>query len=269
MSDKPLDKNGPLALIFHTLFVLFIVAPLLVIVLVSFSDKGYISMPFSGASWRWYKAIWDAPELVDAFWLSAVLGLSSATIATLVAVPAAIAIGKYRFIGREALTSLILSPLMIPHVVLGVAFLRFFSVAGMTGSFIGLLLVHAVIVTPYSLRLTLAAVIGLDRDAELAARSLGASKYVSFWKILFPLIIPGVAGGWVLAFIQSFDEVTMTIFVATPGTTTLPVALYERIALMTDPITTSVSTVMIVGTMFLMFLLDRMVGLDKVLIGKK
>ncbi|MBR7540134.1 ABC transporter permease subunit, partial [Mycobacterium tuberculosis] len=81
------------------------------------------------------------------------------------------------------------------------------------------LLVHALIVTPYSLRLTLAAVIGIDRDAELAARSLGASKYVSFWKVLFPLILPGVAGGWLLAFIQSFDEVTMTIFVSTPGTT--------------------------------------------------
>ncbi|MNG35331.1 hypothetical protein D3C84_1220390 [compost metagenome] len=72
-----------------------------------------------------------------------------------------------------------------------------------------------------------------------------------------------------MAFIQSFDEVTMTIFVATPGTTTLPVALYERIALMTDPVTTSVSTVMIVGTMIVMFLLDRIIGLDKVLIGKK
>lgn len=269
MSERKLESNGPFAILFHTLFVSFIVAPLLIIVLVSFSDKGYISMPFDGASWRWYKAIWEAPELINAFWLSVWLGLGAATIATIVAVPAAIAIAKYRFVGREVLTSILLSPLMIPHVVLGVAFLRFFSVAGISGSFVGLLLVHALIVTPYSLRLTLAAVIGLDRDAELAARSLGASKYVSFRKVLFPLILPGVAGGWVLAFIQSFDEVTMTIFVATPGTTTLPVALYERIAMMTDPVTTSVSTVIIVGTMILMFLLDRIVGLDKVLIGKK
>ncbi|KQU70263.1 ABC transporter permease [Aminobacter sp. DSM 101952] len=264
-----MGQNGPAALVFHTLFTAFILAPLVVIVLVSFSDKGYMSMPFDGASLRWYRAMLDAPELMGAFWLSVWLGLGSATLASAVAIPAAIAIARYRFIGRDGMTALLLSPLMVPHVVLGVAFLRFFSVMGWTGSFIALLLVHALIVVPYSLRLTLGAIIGLDRDAELAARSLGATRWTSFRRILFPLILPGVVGGWVLAFIQSFDEVTMTVFIATPGTTTLPVALYHRVALMTDPLTTSVSTVMIVGTMALMFILDRVVGLDKVLIGKK
>ncbi|KJF65744.1 ABC transporter permease [Rhizobium nepotum 39/7] len=269
MSSRGIGHNGVGALVFHTLFTAFIIAPLVVIILVSFSDKGYISMPFDGASLRWYEAMLAAPELMNAFWLSIWLGLGAATLATAVAVPAAIAIARYRFIGREALTALLLSPLMVPHVVLGVAFLRFFSTMGWTGSFIALVLVHALIVVPYSLRLTLAAVIGMDRDAELAARSLGASRWISFRRILFPLILPGVVGGWVLAFIQSFDEVTMTVFIATPGTTTLPVALYHRVALLTDPVTTSVSTVMILGTMILMFILDRVVGLDKVLIGKK
>jgi putative spermidine/putrescine transport system permease protein len=134
---------------------------------------------------------------------------------------------------------------------------------------VALVLVHAITVVPYSLRLTLAAVIGLERDAETAARSLGASRAVAFRRIILPLILPGVAAGWVLAFIQSFDEVTMTIFVATPGTTTLPVALYNRISQLTDPVTTSVSTILILGTMAFMFILDRMVGLDRVLIGKK
>ena len=84
-----------------------------------------------------------------------------------------------------------------------------------------------------------------------------------------PAIVPGVVAGWILAFIQSFDEVTMTIFVATPGTTTLPVALYHRISQLTDPVTTSVSTVLIVGTMLFMLILDRIIGIDKVLVGKK
>lgn len=269
MSNRGLGQNGFVALVFHTLFTAFIIAPLVVIILVSFTDKGYISMPFNGMSLRWYRAILDAPELTRAFWLSTLLALGSATVASAVAVPAAIAIARYRFIGRELLTALLLSPLMIPHVVLGVAFLRFFSFMSWTGSFGALLLVHALIIVPYSLRLTLGAVIGLDRDAELAARSLGASRWTSFRRILLPLILPGVVGGWVLAFIQSFDEVTMTIFVATPGTTTLPVALYHRVSMLTDPVTTSVSTVMIIGTLILMFILDRVVGLDTVLIGKK
>lgn len=269
MKDRGLGSNGVGSLIFHTLFTLFIISPLVVIVLVSFSDKGYISMPFDGASLRWYWAILSAPELVNAFLLSFWLGLGAATVASIVAVPAAIAIARYRFVGRDALTALLLSPLMVPQVVLGVAFLSFFASMGWSGSFLALMLVHALIVVPFALRRTLGAIIGLNRDTEFAARSLGSSRWITFRRILLPLILPGVAGGWVLSFIQSFDEVTMTVFIATPGTTTLPVALYNRVALLTDPVTTSVSSIMIVGTMGLMFILDRIVGIDKVLVGKK
>jgi len=269
MSTRAIGQNGPAALIFHTLLTIFIAAPLVVVMLVSFSDKAYISMPFSGASLRWYREILAAPELIRAFWLSVWLGLASATLASVVAIPAAIAVARHRFVGRDGLMALLMSPLMIPHVVLGVAFLRFFSIMEWSGSFVAMVFVHALTVVPYSLRLTLAAVIGLQRDAESAARSLGASRFVAFRRILLPLIMAGVAGGWILAFIQSFDEVTMTIFIATPGTTTLPVAIYNRLSQLTDPVTTSVSTIMIVGTMGLMFALDRIVGLDKVLIGKK
>lgn len=264
-----IGRNGRWSLLYHTGFVIFIVSPLVVVALVSFSDKGYISLPFDGASLRWFKAILEAPEIVDAFWLSLRLGIASASIATILAVPAALAIARHRFAGRDMLMALLMSPLMIPHIVLGVAFLRFFSLAGLSGSFFALILVHAVVVLPYTLRLTLASLIGMDREAEMAAMSLGATRATTFRRVLLPLIMPGVAGGWILAFIQSFDEVTMTIFVATPGTTTLPVAMYNRITQMTDPLLASVSTVLIVGALILMILLDRTVGLDRVLIGKK
>jgi putative spermidine/putrescine transport system permease protein len=268
MSERTAGQNGPIALLFHALVTAFIVAPLVVVVLVSFSDKQYISMPFDGVTLRWYREILNASDLLSGFWLSIRLGLAAATLASAIAVPAALAIARYRFIGRDGLMAFLMSPLMIPHVVLGIAFLRFFSIVGWTGSFGALILVHAIIISPFSLRMTLSSVIGLERDAENAARSLGASRWVVFRRVLLPLILPGVMAGWVLAFIQSFDDVTMTIFVATPGTTTLPVALYNRVAFLSDPVTTSVSTVMIVGTVVLMFVLDRVVGLDRVLIGK-
>lgn len=261
-------KNGLLSLIYHSIFIAFILAPLVVVVLVSFTSKGYISMPTDGFSLRWFRAIGGATELVDAFWLSLWLGLASATVAVVLAVPAALALVRYRFPGRGVLTAFFMSPLMIPHVVLGVAFLRFFSTAGITGSFFWLALTHVVVVMPYALRLVLASATGLDRDAEKAALSLGASRATAFRRIVLPLILPGVVGGWMLAFIQSFDELTMTVFVATPGTTTLPVAMYNQIANTIDPLVASVSTVLIVGTLVLMVLLDRIVGLDRVLIGK-
>ncbi|MCY1504259.1 Inner membrane ABC transporter permease protein YdcV [compost metagenome] len=261
-------KNGPLSLLYHALFIAFMVAPLLVVVAVSFTGKGYISMPSDGLSLRWFRAIADAHEIVDAFWLSLTLGLVSATIAVALAVPAALALVRHRFPGRGALMAFFLSPLMIPHVVLGVAFLRFFTTLSVTGSFFWLALTHVVVVMPYALRLVLAAATGLDRDAERAALSLGASRFTAFRRVVLPLILPGVVGGWMLAFIQSFDELTMTVFVATPGTTTLPVAMYNQIAQTIDPLVASVSTVLIVGTLVLMVLLDRIVGLDRVLIGK-
>lgn len=261
-------KNGPLSLLYHALFIAFMVAPLLVVVAVSFTGKGYISMPTDGLSLRWFRAIADAHEIVDAIWLSLTLGLVSATLAVALAVPAALALVRHRFPGRGALMAFFLSPLMIPHVVLGVAFLRFFTTLGVTGSFFWLALTHVVVVMPYALRLVLAAATGLDRDAERAALSLGAGRFTAFRRVVLPLILPGVVGGWMLSFIQSFDELTMTVFVATPGTTTLPVAMYNQIAQTIDPLVASVSTVLIVGTLVLMVLLERIVGLDRVLIGK-
>lgn len=261
-------KNGFFSLLYHAIFIAFITAPLLIVMAVSFTGKGYISLPTDGLSLRWFRAILDARDIMDAFWVSLWLGLASASVAVVLAVPGALALTRYRFPGRGVLMGFFLSPLMIPHVVLGVAFLRFFNTAGVSGSFFWLAMTHVVIILPYALRLTLAAATGLDRDAERAAQSLGAGRFTVFRRIVLPLILPGVAGGWMLSFIQSFDELTMTVFVATPGTTTLPVAMYNQIAHSIDPLVASVSTVLIVGTLIVMVVLDRIVGLDRVLIGK-
>ena len=260
-------KNRWPALCYHALFIAFILAPLAVVVAVSFTDKGYISMPVDGLSLRWFRAIAQAPEMVQAFWISIWLGLASATTAVILSVPAALAMVRYRFPERSALMAFFLSPLMIPPVVLGVAFLRFFNLAGISGSFPWLVATHVIFVAPYSLRLVLAAAAGMDRDAERAALSLGAPRRTMVRRVLLPMILPGIAGGWLLAFTQSFDELTMTIFVATPGMTTLPVVMYTHIAQTIDPLVASVSTVLIAVTLVLMVLLDRVVGLERVLAG--
>ncbi len=261
-------RNGPLELVFHTLFILFILAPLVAVVVVSFTSKGYLSMPTDGLSLRWFKAIFNYPGFIDAFWMSLYLGIGASTIAVALAIPAAVAIGRYRFPGRDGISALFMSPMMIPAVVLGVSFLRFFSQIGLSGTFIGITLAHVVLVMPYALRLVLASITGLPRDAEEAAATLGASRWTVFRRITLPLILPGVAGGWLLAFITSFDEVTMSIFVASPETMTLPVRMYHHIAQTIDPLIASISTVLIVMTVALMVLLDRLYGLDRILVGK-
>ncbi|MBB3212447.1 putative spermidine/putrescine transport system permease protein [Herbaspirillum sp. Sphag1AN] len=255
-------------LIFHWLFGAFMLAPLLVVVLVSFTDKGYIAMPFDGASFRWYLAILKDDSFIDAFYRSLTLGVVAATLATLLAVPAGMAIAWHRFRGREAILSILLSPLMVPNVVLGIALLRFFTLLELPGTLSGLTAAHTVIVLPYALRLVVAAATGIDRTVSQAAESLGASPWTVFRRIELPLILPGVAGGWIIAFINSFDELTMSIFVASSGTETLPVKMYNHIANTIDPLLASVSAVLIVLTLVLMVLLDRFYGLDRILVGK-
>lgn len=255
-------------LVFHIAFAGFMLAPLVIVVLVAFTDKGYISMPFDGASFRWFYAILSRPDFIDAFYWSVVLATASATIAALLAVPAGMAIAWYRFPGREAVLGLLLSPLMVPHIVLGIALLRFFSQIGFTGTMTGLVLAHAVAVLPYVLRLVVAAAVGFDRSIADAAETLGASRWTVFARLELPVIPPGIAGGWILAFITSFDELTISVFVAGPSTQTLPVKLYAYITNTIDPLLASVSTVMIVITLVLMLVLERFYGLDRVLGGK-
>jgi putative spermidine/putrescine transport system permease protein len=130
-------------------------------------------------------------------------------------------------------------------------------------------LAHALVVTPYTLRLVLASLVGFDRSAEQAALSLGASPWRGFLRITLPMILPGITGGWLLAFINSFDEVTMSIFVTSPSTVTLPVRMYMYATESIDPMMAAVSALMVALTAAAMLVLDRVYGLDRVLVGHR
>jgi len=262
------SRNGPFALLFHALFIGFILAPLVIVCVVAFTPLGYISLPTDRLSLRWFAAILDNPRFISAFWLSLGLGLVSSGIATLLAIPAALAIARNRFPGRDALSAFLLSPLMIPHIVLGVAFLRFFSTIGINGTFAGLVIGHVIVILPFALRLVLAAATGMDPAIERAAVSLGASRFAAFRRITLPLIFPGIVSGWLLAFITSFDELTMSVFIANPSTTTLPVRMFLQIQDTIDPMVAAVSALLIAGTLVLMLVLDRIVGLERLFVGK-
>ncbi|KAB5624100.1 ABC transporter permease [Pseudomonas putida] len=263
-----MSKNGPLALTFHSLVVVFMLAPLVVVCLVAFTPENTLSLPTAGFSLRWFEAVFERADFLAAFNNSLQLAFLAASLATLIAVPAGLAITRLQFPGRDFLNVLFLSPIIIPHLVLGVALLRLFALLGVNGSFTWLVLAHTVVITPYVLRLVIAAAIGVDRSAEQAAESLGASRFTLFRKITLPMILPGIAGGWLLAFINSFDEVTLSIFVTSPATQTLPVKMYVYATESIDPMMAAVSALVIALTAVTMILLDRVYGLDRVLVGK-
>ncbi len=263
-----MSRNGPVALLYHTLFVIFMLAPIVVVFCVAFTPEGYLSFPTHTWSLRWFRAIARYPEFVSAFWRSLVLGTLSSAIAVLFSVPAALAVARWRFRGRETITAVFMSPLMIPHVVLGIALLRFFTQVGLSGTYIGLVLAHIVVVFPFALRLTIASAVGLDRAIEHAAVSLGASELTVLKRITLPLVLPGLASGWALAFINSFDDLTMTVFIAAPGTETLPVRMFLYIQDNIDPLVTSVSACVIAVTVVVLVALDRAYGLERLLVGR-
>lgn len=262
-----MNENSRLALVFHTVFITFLMAPLVVVVAVSLTAEAYLSLPTSGLSLRWFHALFENRQFIDSFFFSLTLALGAATLALALMLPVALAIAKSEAPVIRALEAFFLSPLMLPAIVIGIASLRFLTSIEMTGTYTGLVLCHAIIVSPFVLRLSLAAATGLDRNFERAALSLGATKRQVFWKIVMPLVKPGLISGWILAFITSFDDVTVTIFVASPSTMTLPVRLFNRITESTDPIVASVSTLMLLLAAATMLILDRLYGIDHLFSG--
>jgi putative spermidine/putrescine transport system permease protein len=262
-------KNGLPALLFHALVAAFMMTPLVIVCLVAFTPSDTLQVPWGAYSLRWFRAVFEHGDLVQSFWNSLFVAALAATFSVLLAVPAALAIVRYEFPGRQALNGLLMSPLIVPHLVLGVAMLRLFALLEVRGSTLWLTLAHVVIVTPYALRLMVAALSGADRSIEQAALSLGASRWTAFRRVTLPLMLPGITGGWMLAFINSFDEVTMSIFITSPQTVTLPVRMYMLATESIDPMMAAVSALIVALTAIVMLLLERLYGLDKVLVGSR
>lgn len=262
-------KNGLWSLLFHGVVVAFMLAPLVVVCLVAFTPTDTLAVPWGAYSLRWFHAVFQHSDLVTSFVNSLVVATLAASGAVLLSVPVALAIARHQFPGRQAINGLLMSPLIVPHLVLGVALLRLFALLDVRGSALWLTLAHVVIVTPYALRLMLAALAGADPAIEHAAQSLGASRWTVFRRITLPLMLPGVTGGWLLAFINSFDEVTMSIFITSPQTVTLPVRMYMLATESIDPMMAAVSALIVALTAVVMLVLDRLYGLDQVLVGQK
>ena len=262
-------RNGGPALGFHALFIAFVLAPLLAVCITAFTPENYLSVPHGSLSLRWFHTLLHRPDFLRAAWLSTRLAAVAATLAIAVAIPAGLALARHRFIGREALSALFMSPLTIPHIVLGIALLRYLTQIGMGSTFAGLVAGHVLLVTPFALRLVIASAASMDGRIQQAAVSLGAGPFATLRRVTLPLILPGVVSGWILAFIVSFDEVAMTVFLTSPGTETLPLRMLNHIQETTDPLVAAASAILIAATALVALLLDRLHGLDRLLSGRR
>lgn len=240
----------------------YLVLPLVVILGSSLTASSFLAFPPQGLTLNWYRGMLADPSYVAAFSTSTALALAATLAALVLTVPAALALARYAFPGKRAIAALLMSPLVLPHVVLGAALLQFGGYFGLTRSFLSLLIGHCVIVAPFVLRSTLALMTPEQKALEEASADLGANPWTTFFLVVLPQIRPGIVTGSIFAFISSWINVELSIFNTTAALNTIPVKLFNYVQYTIDPTIAAVSGATIVVAIVAITILDLTVGLD-------
>jgi putative spermidine/putrescine transport system permease protein len=246
------------------LLILFVLAPIIVVVLVSFGEREVPEFPPAVWSLHWYSHALSQPIFVQSALNSAWVALLATMISAPIAVAAALAIVRCDFPGKSVVQALLLTPLFVPAIVTSLALLLALSTVGLRVVSTRLVAAHALIVLPYLIRTVLASLTRLDLTIEEAARTLGASPPRVFLHITLPLIRSGLIAGILFALIISFDNVSVSLFLVTSRTTTLPIAILNYVEYNFDPSIAAISTMLIGATAIAAVSIERTVGLRSV-----
>lgn len=223
----------------------FLYAPIVILVVYSFNASRLVTV-WGGFSTRWYVALFEDAQMLDAIWVTLRVGALSATLATVVAAFAAVALVRAgRFRGRTVLAGGIYATLVMPEVILGLSLLLLFVSVGLPRGFWTVTLSHATLTLAYATVVIQARLASFDRSLEEAAQDLGCPPWKAFALVTLPGIAPAVAAAWMLAFTLSLDDLVIASFASGPGATTLPMRLYSQVRLGVDPKINAVSTLLI------------------------
>lgn len=240
-----------------------LLAPTVVVLITSFTSGFSLKFPPPGYSVRWYQALWESPELIDAGVLSLKLAAVATSISVVLAVAAALALARRREGWARAAEAVLLSPLMLPALAIGLSLLMLFNIAGTGLSFWTLVLGHVAITTPYILRTTSASLLQMDGVLLESAHSLGASSLYVFRTITLPLIARGVLAGAFIGFMYSFDNVAVSLFLSDARSEVLPIRMWHIIESNLDVRAAAVSGVLIAATLVLMIVMERVAGITR------
>jgi putative spermidine/putrescine transport system permease protein len=240
----------------------YLMLPLVVIVGASLTATSYLTFPPKGLTLTWYRAMLDDPSYIAAFSTSTLLAFVATMIAIALAVPASLALARYTFRGRATLSAILLTPLVLPHIVLGAALLQYGAAIGLVRSFTSLLVGHTIIVTPFVLRSVLPLLTAEQRTLEEASMDLGASRVTTFFLVVLPQIRSGIIAGAIFAFISSWINVELSIFNTTSALNTIPVKMFNHVQYAVDPTIAAVSSITILVATFFIILLDLLIGLQ-------
>jgi putative spermidine/putrescine transport system permease protein len=249
--------------VINLLLIAFLLLPIGIVLLFAFNSAAFIIFPPEGFSLRWFHSFFTHREFMRSFWLSLQLAATTVVISTLIGTMAAIAIVRGKIPGAGFLSALFLSPLMLPAILTGLALFQFYVILDVGRTYTGLLIGHIVVTIPYVIRTVSALLHNFDRSVEEAAQNLGAGEVATFWHITLPLIRPGVIAGSVFAFIVSFDQFAVSLFLVQPGINTLPIQLFNYLKYSFDPTVAAAATVSIALSVTVVLLLERTIGLQE------
>lgn len=257
------DRVGWVPKIIAILAFIFLLAPLAVIVLASFSPTALVVFPPKGFSLEWYVNIFDSStNFVSGFFNSIFIAVVATVIDVFLGVTASLSVSRYRFRGREALISFFTSPMYVPSIVFAFVLLQIFSSIGGVPAWLRILVGHTVIVLPYIVRNTLSILASFNWTLEDAAASLGANPVQTFFLVTMPMIKPGVISGALLSFLYSFDEAVLSSLLSSPKFITLPIRIMNYMEFSFDPTLAAISTLLILMSFLAITLLERFLGLD-------
>ncbi len=254
--------RGTLALLAMVTLVLLI-APTAVVLIVSFTDGYSLKFPPKGYSTRWYVELWEATHLHFAAMNSIKVGLATTVLSIVLGVSASLAIAGSKTSLARALDALFMSPLVLPALAFGFAALMTFSAVGWSVSISTLIIGHTAVCVPYVIRTTSAALAQMDPALLESSASLGATRWYSFRHVTFPLIRPGVFAGAFIAFMSSFDNVPVSLFLRDARTDMLPIRMWQDLEGKLDVTIAALSGVIIIFTLMMMLVMERVTGLSR------
>jgi putative spermidine/putrescine transport system permease protein len=226
------------------LAVIYLVAPLIIVLIISFSSAPFLTFPPPGFSLQWYHNLFNNPAWSGSLMTSVKILVPAALIATITGTAAAYGLVRSSFPGKTAVAALLMAPLVVPVIVTAVGIFGFFRTLGLFGTLSGLIVAHAVLTVPYVVATVSGTLIMVDKRLEQAALTLGASPWNTFRRVTLPLILPAVLSGLVFAMVVSFDELVVSLFISTPAVRPVTVEMWSNVRGAVDPTIAAVATVL-------------------------
>ncbi|MDF3337327.1 ABC transporter permease [Mycolicibacterium septicum] len=227
---------------------LWLVAPSLIVVPLSFTDRPSFTFPPTGWSTRWYRTFFEDPAWIAALKASLEVGILVAVFATVFGTAAAVALSRTRLAARQGIRAFLLAPMVVPVIVVAVGLYALFLRLNLLGTLFGFVVAHTMLALPFVIVPVMASLQGFDRRLEDAAAICGAGRWTTFRTVTLPLVAPGVLSGALFAFATSFDEVVLSLFIQNPYLQTLPVKMYASVTRDTDPTIAAAATLILALT---------------------